>query len=186
MTYINSSFAYSCTNGFIEGCNYKVSVLKRNDYGYRNFKRFRNRILHIFLIKNYLRICNSKPLMHFPIFSYPLLTKRQNFRLSQNERTKGPKHLKYTRNGNLSLNIIGIFRISYYKKVQSLFFVLNCFDFNIHLKFRLCTLNPHWKGNYNMTSLVALTGRFQFHQVIYFKFYCAPFSKSLRIISQVE
>ena len=45
---IISSFAYSYTNGFTEGCNNKVKVLKRNAYGYRNFSRFRNRILHIF------------------------------------------------------------------------------------------------------------------------------------------
>lgn len=36
------------TNGFTEGCNNKIKVLKRNAYGYRNFDRFRNRILHIF------------------------------------------------------------------------------------------------------------------------------------------
>lgn len=34
------------TNGFIEGCNNKTKVLKRNCFGVRNFKRFRNRILH--------------------------------------------------------------------------------------------------------------------------------------------
>lgn len=38
---IISSFAYSYTNGFTEGCNNKVKVLKRNAYGYRNFRRFR-------------------------------------------------------------------------------------------------------------------------------------------------
>lgn len=36
------------TNGFTEGCNNKIKVLKRNAYGYRNFERFRNRILHMF------------------------------------------------------------------------------------------------------------------------------------------
>lgn len=36
------------TNGYTEGCNNKIKVLKRNAYGYRNFKRFRNRILHMF------------------------------------------------------------------------------------------------------------------------------------------
>lgn len=41
---IDSTF----TNGFTEGCNNKIKVLKRNAYGYRNFHRFRNRILHIF------------------------------------------------------------------------------------------------------------------------------------------
>ena len=45
---ILNSFDCSYTNGFTEGCNNKIKVLKRNAYGYRNFNRFRNRILHIF------------------------------------------------------------------------------------------------------------------------------------------
>lgn len=45
---IINSFSTSITNGFTEGCNNKIKVLKRNAYGYRNFKRFRNRILHMF------------------------------------------------------------------------------------------------------------------------------------------
>ena len=45
---ILNSFDCSYTNGFTEGCNNKIKVLKRNAYGFRNFKRFRNRILHIF------------------------------------------------------------------------------------------------------------------------------------------
>ena len=44
---VNSLFS-PITNGFTEGCNNKIKVLKRNAYGYKNFKRFRNRILHIF------------------------------------------------------------------------------------------------------------------------------------------
>lgn len=40
------------TNGFIEGCNNKIKVLKRNAYGYRDFNRFRNRILHMFSLKS--------------------------------------------------------------------------------------------------------------------------------------
>ena len=57
-TYMNwqegilNSFDYSYTNGFTEGCNNKIKVLKRNAYGFKNFKRFRNRILHIFSEKN--------------------------------------------------------------------------------------------------------------------------------------
>ena len=43
-----NSFSTTITNGFTEGCNNKIKVLKRNAYGYQNFKRFRNRILHIF------------------------------------------------------------------------------------------------------------------------------------------
>ena len=45
---IINSFTTTITNGFTEGCNNKIKVLKRNAYGYQNFKRFRNRILHIF------------------------------------------------------------------------------------------------------------------------------------------
>ena len=45
---IINSFSSSLTNGFTEGCNIKIKVLKRNAYGYKNFNRFRNRILHIF------------------------------------------------------------------------------------------------------------------------------------------
>ena len=33
-----------------EGCN-KIKDLKRNAYGYRNFNRFRKRILHMFNYK---------------------------------------------------------------------------------------------------------------------------------------
>lgn len=45
---ILNSFDCDYTNGFTEGCNNKIKVLKRNAYGYRNFDRFRNRILHMF------------------------------------------------------------------------------------------------------------------------------------------
>ena len=43
--------AQNFTNGFTEGCNNKIKVLKRNAYGYKNFKRFRNRILHMYSYK---------------------------------------------------------------------------------------------------------------------------------------
>jgi len=45
-TQILNSLDYPYTNGFTEGTNNKIKVLKRNAYGYRNFERFRNRILH--------------------------------------------------------------------------------------------------------------------------------------------
>ena len=45
---ILNSFSSAIINGFTEGCNNKIKVFKRNAYGYRNFKRFRNRILHMF------------------------------------------------------------------------------------------------------------------------------------------
>lgn len=52
LTGILDSFTKPLTNGFIEGCNNKIKVLKRNAYGYRDFNRFRNRILHMFSLKS--------------------------------------------------------------------------------------------------------------------------------------
>ena len=52
MTGILNSFSSPVTNGFTEGCNNKIKVLKRNAYGYQNFNRFRNRILHMFAYKH--------------------------------------------------------------------------------------------------------------------------------------
>lgn len=49
---ILNSFDCPYTNGFTEGVNNKIKVIKRNAYGYRNFERFRKRILHIFGNKN--------------------------------------------------------------------------------------------------------------------------------------
>lgn len=37
----------SVSNGFIEGSNNKIKVLKRISYDVRNFERFRNRILYL-------------------------------------------------------------------------------------------------------------------------------------------
>ena len=45
--YILRAFSLGYTNGFTEGCNNKIKVLKRNCYGMRNFNRFRNRILYM-------------------------------------------------------------------------------------------------------------------------------------------
>lgn len=45
-TEILNSIDYPWSNGFTEGCNNKTKVLKRVCFGVRNFKRFRNRILH--------------------------------------------------------------------------------------------------------------------------------------------
>lgn len=45
--YILNSFDCPYTNGYTEGVNNKIKVLKRNAYGVRNFKRFKNRILHM-------------------------------------------------------------------------------------------------------------------------------------------
>lgn len=45
---ILNSFDCSYTNGYTEGCNNKIKVLKRNAYGVHKFKRFRSRILFMF------------------------------------------------------------------------------------------------------------------------------------------
>ena len=47
-TPITNSFFCPYTNGFTEGCNNKIKVLKRNAYGLQDFKCFRNRILFMF------------------------------------------------------------------------------------------------------------------------------------------
>ena len=44
---ILNSFDVPYTNGYTEGINNKIKVIKRNAYGVRNFERFRNRILHV-------------------------------------------------------------------------------------------------------------------------------------------
>ena len=44
-TEILNSFEYPYTNGYTEGTNNKIKVIKRNAFGMRDFSRFRNRIL---------------------------------------------------------------------------------------------------------------------------------------------
>ena len=51
-TPITNSCFCPYTNGFTEGCNNRIKVLKRNAYGVRNFSRFRNRILFMFSTKS--------------------------------------------------------------------------------------------------------------------------------------
>ncbi len=48
LTPILNSFDCPYTNGFTEGCNNKIKVIKRNAYGVHKFSRFRNRILFSF------------------------------------------------------------------------------------------------------------------------------------------
>ena len=42
---IINSVVYGYSNGFTEGINNKIKVLKRNAYGFHNFTTFRKRIL---------------------------------------------------------------------------------------------------------------------------------------------
>jgi transposase len=43
--YILNSFDCPYTNGFTEGTNNAIKVIKRNGFGFRNFENFKNRIL---------------------------------------------------------------------------------------------------------------------------------------------
>lgn len=45
-TEILNSFSVPFSNGYTEGCNNRIKVLKRTSYGIRNFERFRKRIMH--------------------------------------------------------------------------------------------------------------------------------------------
>ena len=42
---ILNAFDFPYSNGFTEGTNNKIKVIKRKAYGFRNFENFRNRIL---------------------------------------------------------------------------------------------------------------------------------------------
>ncbi|MBQ1772031.1 MAG: transposase, partial [Clostridia bacterium] len=44
---ILNAFRCRYSNGFTEGCNNTIKVIKRTGYGYRNFENFRSRILMI-------------------------------------------------------------------------------------------------------------------------------------------
>ena len=44
---ILNAFESGLSNGYTEGCNNKIKVIKRNAYGIRNFERLRKRILHV-------------------------------------------------------------------------------------------------------------------------------------------
>ena len=43
--YILNSFEYKYSNGYTEGTNNSIKVIKRVGFGYRNFDNFRKRIL---------------------------------------------------------------------------------------------------------------------------------------------
>ena len=46
---ILNSFEYPYTNGYIEGCNNRIKVLKRVSFGMPRFSRFRRRIMHMMI-----------------------------------------------------------------------------------------------------------------------------------------
>ncbi|OUO47174.1 hypothetical protein B5F80_04455 [Megasphaera sp. An286] len=42
-----NALKYPWSNGYTEGCNNKIKVLKRISFGIRRYSRFKNRILYI-------------------------------------------------------------------------------------------------------------------------------------------
>ena len=59
--YIANSFIDKrLSNGFIEGLNNKIKVIKRVGFGYKNFEFFRLRILYILKSKNSKKAPSSK------------------------------------------------------------------------------------------------------------------------------
>ena len=50
-TEIQEGLTHVYSNGFTEGMNNKIKVLKRTAFGFRNFSRFRARILWLFRVK---------------------------------------------------------------------------------------------------------------------------------------
>jgi len=53
---ILNSFVFGYSNGFVEGLNNLIKVIKRNAFGFRNFKRLRAKIL---LNHHYKKIGNE-------------------------------------------------------------------------------------------------------------------------------
>lgn len=56
---ISNSFYCPYTNGFTEGCNNKIKVLKRNAFGLHNFNTFRNRILYMFSKRDFDKLASN-------------------------------------------------------------------------------------------------------------------------------
>ncbi len=83
-TGIVNSLSMPITNGFTEECNNKIKVSK-NDYGCRNFRRFSDRILHMFscpqIIKKQAITFPQLPACTFQFFT-PTIDKEPIFSMS--------------------------------------------------------------------------------------------------------
>lgn len=60
-TPILNSFQHKYTNGFTEGCNNTIKVIKRISYGYRNFFHLKKRILLSFATRIYFFFPSPHP-----------------------------------------------------------------------------------------------------------------------------
>ena len=61
LPYIANSFIdKKLSNGYTEGLNNKIKVIKRIGFGYKNFEFFRLRILYILNNKNFKKVSVSK------------------------------------------------------------------------------------------------------------------------------
>ena len=58
------TYSTTITNGFTEGCNNKIKVLKRNAYGYQNFKTVFS-ILHKFINLSPILSVYMKTISHY-------------------------------------------------------------------------------------------------------------------------
>lgn len=57
---VNSFIDKKLSNGFTEGLNNKIKVIKRVGFGYKNFDFFRLRLLYILKNKNSKKVLSSK------------------------------------------------------------------------------------------------------------------------------
>ena len=52
--YILNAFDVRLSNGFTQGCNNAIKMLKRTSFGYQNFSHFRKKILLSFSFHPYI------------------------------------------------------------------------------------------------------------------------------------
>ena len=57
---VNSFIDKRLSNGFTEGLNNKIKVIKRVGFGYKNFDFFRLRLMYILNSKNSKKVSSSK------------------------------------------------------------------------------------------------------------------------------
>ena len=57
---VNSFIDKRLSNGYTEGLNNKIKVIKRVGFGYKNFSFFRLRLLYILNSKNFKKVSSSK------------------------------------------------------------------------------------------------------------------------------
>ena len=59
---IDHACSYTLSNGFIEGVNNKIKLIKRTGYGYRRFSRLKTRVLLGYLLRDKDQVFEPRPL----------------------------------------------------------------------------------------------------------------------------